>query len=120
MIFLRSEGYSTPTVLAPTHGSFRHDPVAAKKKTTTSASTEANASAEARASADHALVTTTNDPGTNNREDNSEDPSIDDLTDGEFEVELLDMGVASEDIQAMGRIDARLAERLHHAQQAAT
>ena len=89
MIFLRSEGYSTPTVLAPTHGSFRHDPVAAKKKTTTSASTEANALAEARASADHALVTTTNDPGTNNRED----PSIDDLTDGEFEVELLDMGV---------------------------
>ena len=75
--------------------------MAAKKKTTTSASTEANASAEARASADHALVTTTNGPGTNNCEVNSEDTSVDDLADGEFEVELLNMGVASEDIQAM-------------------
>ena len=67
--------------------------MAAKKKTTTSTSTEANASAEARASADHALVTTTNGPGTNNCEVNSEDTSVDDLADGEFEVELLDMGV---------------------------
>ena len=120
MIPLRSEGYLTPTVLAPTHGSFRHDHMEAKKKTTASTSMEANASAEAQASADHALVTTTNGPGTNNGEDNNENSSVDDLADGEFEVELLDMGVASEDIQAMGRIDARLAERLHHAQQAAT
>jgi hypothetical protein len=93
--------------------------MAAKKKTTTSTSTEANASAEARASADHALVTTTNGPGTNG-EDNSEDTSVDDLADGEFEVELLDMGVTSEDIQAMRRIDARLAEHLRHARPAAT
>ena len=64
---------------------------------------------------DNALVTTTNGPSTNNREDNSEDTSVDDLTDGEFEVELLDMSVTSEDIQAMRRIDARLAERLRHA-----
>ena len=76
-------------------------------------------SAEARASADNALVTT-NGPGTNNHEDNNEDTSVDDLADGEFEVELLDMGITSEDIQAMRRINARLAERLRHARQAAT
>jgi len=74
--------------------------MAAKKKTNTSASTEPPASAEAWASADNTLVTT-NDTGTKNREDNSEDTSVDDLADGEFEVELLNMGVSSEDIQAM-------------------
>ena len=120
MIPLPSEGYLTPIVLAPTRGSFRHDDMAAKKKkTTTSTSTEANTSAEAPASADHALITTTNGPGIDG-EDNSEDTSVDDLADGEFEVELLDMGVASEDIQAMRRIDAHLAEHLRHAWPAAT
>ena len=75
--------------------------MAAKKKGNTSTSVEAAASAEARASADNALVTTTNGSGINNCEVNSEDTSVDDLANGEFEVELLDMGVASEDIQAM-------------------
>jgi len=91
--------------------------MATKKKTNTSASTEPPASAEARASADNALITTN---GPNNREDNNKNTSVDDLTDGEFEVELLDMGVTIEDIQAMRRIDACLAERLRHAWQAAT
>ena len=75
---------------------------------------------EARPSANHTLVTTTNSHDTNNREDNSGDTSVDDLADGEFEVELLDMGVAREDIQAMRRIDARLVERLRHARQVTT
>jgi len=74
--------------------------MAAKKKPNPGAS-KANASIEALPSTDNALVTTTNGPSTNNREDNSEDTSVDDLADGEFEVELLNMGVASEDIQAM-------------------
>jgi len=71
VIPLRSEGNLTPIVLA------------AKKKNNTSASMEANASTEAWPSAAHALVTTTNGHDTNNREDNSEDTSVDDLADGE-------------------------------------
>ena len=55
---------------------------------------------EARASAGNAIVPT-NAAGTNNRKDNSEDTSVDDLADGEFEVELLDMCITNEDIQAM-------------------
>ena len=76
--------------------------MAAKKKTNTSTSTEPPppASTEARASAGNAIVPT-NAAGTNNRKDNSEDTLVDDLADGEFEVELLDMCIASEDIQAM-------------------
>ena len=94
--------------------------MAAKKKTNTSTSMEANASTEARPSTDNTIVTTTNDHNTSNHEDNGEDASVDDLTEGEFKVDLLDMGIASEDIQAMRRTYAHLAERLHHAKQATT
>ena len=88
--------------------------MAAKKKTNTGTSTEAKASTEARPSANDTLVTT------NNRENNSEDTSVDDLADEEFEVKLLDMGIATEDIQAMRRIDVCLKERSRHSRQAAT
>ena len=81
---------------------------------------EANALTEARPSTDNTIITTTNDHNTSNHEDNGEDASIDDLTEGEFKVDLLDMGIASEDIKAMRRTDAHLAERLHHAKQVTT
>ena len=60
MILLYSEGCLTPTVLAPTRGSFRHDHMAAKKKTNTG-SLEANASTEVLPSTTNALVTMNND-----------------------------------------------------------
>ena len=72
--------------------------MAANKKTNTSASTEPPVSAKVPAPA-NALIPT--NIGNNNHEDNSDDTSVDDLADGEFEVELLDMCIASEDIQAM-------------------
>ena len=75
--------------------------MAAKKKT------NASASIEPPTSTDNAIVMT-------NNAGNSEDASVDHLADGEFEVELLDMGVTSKDIQAMQRINARLTERLRH------
>ena len=73
--------------------------MAAKKKTNMTALTEPPASAEVLAASDNAIVPT--NTTNNNRKDNSEDTSVDDLADGEFEVELLDMCIASEDIQAM-------------------
>ena len=89
----------------------------AKKKANGSTSTEPPASAEAPAPANAIIPTNT---GNNNHEDNNEDTSVDDLANGEFEVELLDMGIATEDIQAMRRIDACLTQRSRHARQAAT
>jgi len=53
-----------------------------------------------------------------NNEDQADDLEIEDLADGGLEVDLHDLGISAEDIQAMKRIDARLAERLRHAQQA--
>jgi len=88
--------------------------MAAKKKPNTGAS-EANASTEAPPSTNNALVATNND---NNNEDQGKDFEVEDLTDGDFEVDLHDLGISAEDIQVMKRIDARLSERLHHAQQA--
>ena len=73
VIPLRSEGYLTPTILAPTRGSFRSDHMTAKKKPNTSTSTEANASTEARPSTDNTLITMTNGNNNNNLEDNGED-----------------------------------------------
>jgi hypothetical protein len=86
--------------------------MAAKKKPNPRAS-EANASTEAPPSTDNAVVTTGND-----NKDHGEDLEVEDLADGDFEVELHDLGISAEDIQVMKRIDARLIERLRHTQQA--
>jgi len=87
--------------------------MAVKKKPNPDAS-EANASNEAPPSTTDALVTTNND----NNKDQDEDIEVEDLTEGEFEVGLHDLGITTEDIQALNRIDERLVERLRHAQQA--
>ena len=63
---------------------------------------------------DNALVPTNND----NNEDHGEDFEVEDLADGDFKVKLHDLGISTEDIQVMKRIDGRLSERLCHAQQA--
>ena len=89
--------------------------MAAKKKPNTGASEEANASTEAQPLTNNALVTTNND---NNDEDQGKDIEVEDLAKGAFEVDLQDLGITTEDIQAMKRIDARLTKRLRHAQQA--
>jgi len=88
--------------------------MAAKKKPNTGTSEEVNASTEAPSLTNDALVTTNND----NKEDQGEDLEVEDLTEGEFEVELHDLGISAEDFQVTKRIDARLTERLRHAQQA--
>ena len=85
--------------------------MAAKKKPNPGAS-KANASVEAPPSTDNALV-----PANNDNEDQDEDLEVD-LADGEFEVDLHDLGISAEDIRAMKRIDACLLERLRQAQQA--
>jgi hypothetical protein len=76
-----------------------------KKKSNTSM--EPPTLVEGPATVNNAIIPT--NTGNNNREDNSEDTSVDDLTDGEVEVKLLDMGIMTKDIQAMRRIDACLA-----------
>ena len=86
--------------------------MAAKKKPNPGAS-EANASTEVPPSTGNALVATGND-----NEDHGEDLEVEDLTDGDLEVELHHLGISAEDIQVMKRIDARLVERLRHPQQA--
>ena len=86
--------------------------MAAKKKPNPSA-LEPNASTEAPPSTDNALVLANND-----NEDRGKDLEVEDLADGEFEVDLHDLGISAEDIQVMKRIDTRLPERLRHAQQA--
>ena len=86
--------------------------MAAKKKPNPGAS-EANASTEALPSTDNALV-----PANNDNEDQGEDLEVEDLADGEFEVDLHDLSISAEDILAMKRIDAHLPERLHNVQQA--
>ena len=87
--------------------------MASKKKPYPSAS-EPNASTEAQPS-NNIIVPTNAD---NN--DHDEDLEVEDLADGGLEVNLHDLGISAEDIQAMKRIDACLAERLHQAQQAQT
>ena len=70
---------------------------------------EANASTEAQ-------------PANNNtvapNGDNTEDHRVEDHADGDFEVDLHDLGISAEDIQTMRRIDARLSVRLRQTQQA--
>ena len=89
--------------------------MAEKKKLNTGASEEANASTEARPLTNNALITTNNN---NNDEDQGDDIEVEDLAEGELEVDLHDLGITAKDIQVMKRIDARLTERLRHAQQA--
>jgi len=82
----------------------------AKKKPNPGAS-ETNASAEAPPSNDNTLAP-------NDNEDHGEDFEVKDLADGDFEVDLHDLGISAEDIQVMKKIDAHLSERLRQAQQA--
>ena len=82
--------------------------MAAKKKPNPGVS-EANASTEAPPSTDNALV-----PANNDNEDQGEELEVEDLADGEFEVDLHDLGISAEDILAMKRIDARLTEHLRN------
>ena len=82
--------------------------MAAKKKPNPNAS-EANASTEARPS-NNIIVPINAD----NHHDHDEDLEVEDLADGGLEVDLHDLGISAEDIQAMKRIDARLAERQLH------
>ena len=86
--------------------------MAAKKKPSTGAS-EGNTSTDALPSTNNALVTTNK-----NNEDQGEEFEVEDLADEDFEIDLHDLGISAEDIQVTKRIDARLSERLRHAQQA--
>ena len=85
--------------------------MAAKKKPNPGTS-EANASTDAIPTNDNTLDTTNGD----NTEDNGEDLGVKDLTDGDFEVDLHDLGISAEDIQTMRRIDTRLSGRLRKVQ----
>ena len=49
---------------------------------------------------------------------NSDGVSVDTITDGQLEVNLLDIGVSTEDIAAMRRIDTRIEEAQRAQQQA--
>ena len=60
--------------------------MAAKKKPNPGTTKEANASTEVQPSTNNALVTTNGN--NNNDEDNGENISVDDLAEGEFEVDL--------------------------------
>ena len=87
--------------------------MAAKKKPNPGTS-EANTSTEALPMNDNTIVATNGD----NTEDNGEDLGVEDLADGDFEVDLHDLGISTEDIQTMRRIETRLSERLRQVQQA--
>ena len=88
--------------------------MAAKKKSNASASTEPPTSAETPAPVNNATIPT----NTDNNDGHGEDLKVEDLADGGLEVDLHDLGISVEDIQAMKRIDARLTERQLQAQQA--
>ena len=85
--------------------------MAAKKKPNPGTS-EANASTDAIPTNDNTLDTTNGD----NTEDNGEDLGVEDLADGDFEVGLHDLGISTEDIQTIRRIDTRLSGRLRKVQ----
>ena len=79
---------------------------ATKKKGTTGAASEDTTTTTTMTttpSQDEAAATQAN--GTN-----SDDISVDTITDGQHEVNLLDLGISAKDIAAMRRIDARLEE----------
>ena len=46
---------------------------------------------------------------------NNEDASVDHVAEGEFKVELHDLGISPKDIKAVRRIEAHLAERSRNA-----
>ena len=46
-----------------------------------------------------------------------EDFEVEDLADGDFQVDLHDLGISAEDIQVMKRIDTRLFECIRQSQQ---
>ena len=50
---------------------------------------------------------------------NNEDAFVDHVADREFEVRLHDLGIPPENLEAIRRVEARLAERSRNAQQAA-
>jgi hypothetical protein len=75
----------------------RHNTLA-KKKTNDSTSTEPPTYTE------NAIVPSAN-------VGNSEGASVDHVTEGEFKVELHDLGISPKDIKAVRRIEAHLAER---------
>ena len=79
--------------------------MAAKKKGNDNTSTEPPTSLE------NAIVPSANAV-------NREDASVDYVAEGEFEVELHDLGIPPEDIKAVRRIEVRLAERSRNARQA--
>ena len=56
--------------------------------------------------------------GNSTIDDHDEDLEVKDLADGNFEVDLHDLGISAEDIQVMKRIDTRLSECLRQTQQA--
>ena len=64
---------------------------------------------------DNALVPSN---GNNTTEDHGEDLEVEDLANGDFEVDLHDLGISAEDIQVMKRIDTHLSECLRQTQQA--
>jgi len=74
---------------------------------------EANASNEAPLSTNNTLVLTNNNNNNEDHADHDEDIEVEDLADGDLEVDLHDLGISAEDIRAMKRID----ERLRQAQQ---
>jgi hypothetical protein len=74
--------------------------MASKKKPNPGTSEEDNASTEVPPSTNNALITINND-NNNEDEDHGEDVSIEELAEGEFEVDLLDLCITTEDIQAM-------------------
>ena len=75
---------------------------AAKKKTNDSTSLEPPTSTE------NAIVPSAN-------VGNNEDASVDHVAEGEFKVELHDLGISPKDIKAVRRIEAHLAERSRNA-----
>ena len=85
-----------------------------RKKPNPSAS-ESNASTKAPPSTDKSLVPSN---GNNTIDDHDEDLEVEDLADGNFEVDLHDLGISAEDIQVMKRIDTRLSECIRQSQQA--
>jgi pyruvate/2-oxoglutarate dehydrogenase complex dihydrolipoamide acyltransferase (E2) component len=85
----------------------------AQKKKPSATASEANASAEALPT-NNTLAAASH----GNNQDHVEDPEVEDLADRDLEVDLHDLGLSSEDIQAIKRIDSRLAERQQQAQQA--
>ena len=85
--------------------------MAATKKRGTTGATSEDTTTTTTPSQDEAAATQANGAS-------SDGVSVEALTDGKLEVNLLDIGVSSEDIAAMCRIDARIEEARRAQQQA--